>query len=479
MARTAAETGLDGASPEVPRAAWLALGVTTIVFFLVVVDISAVNVAFPSIAEDLNVTNAELSWILSGYNITVAALLLFSGRLADSLGRKRMFVPGVVIFAVGSTLCGLAPNVELLIAARIVQAVGGAIISPTALAVVLPDFPPHKRSTAIGLLGATGGLGAVAGPALGSFLIDSWSWRGIFWINVPICLLVLAVSPRLLKESKNPMARGRIDLIGVALGTSAIAAIMFAIVQTESWGLTDGRVLALVAVGLALIPALVRRSRHHDEPLIELPLFELKSFASANAGVALYSLAFTSGFLTNSLLLQDLWDQSITVTGQALLLSPLVSAVTAPLSGRLADRLGHRWILAAGSFASALGYILYIVALDEVPHVFDRYVPISVLVGFGTGATIATWSSAGMADVGPAQFGTANATLRTTQQVFYALGISIVVALLAAGADGAIDGYYQAWVFVIICYLAATVVVATTFPAGSSADRSTAVSASR
>lgn len=452
----------------------MALGVTTIVFFLVVVDISAVNVAFPSIADDFGVTTSQLSWILSGYNITVAALLLLSGRLADSLGRKKMFLPGVVIFAIGSGLSGLAPNVGLLIAARVIQAVGGAIISPTALAVVLPDFPPHKRSTAIGLLGATGGLGAVAGPALGSFLIDSFSWRGIFWINVPICLFVLAVSPRLLKESKNPMARGRIDLIGVVLGTTAIAAVMFAIVQSETWGLADARVIVLIVVGLALIPALLRRSRNHAEPLIEMPLFANRSFSSANAGVALYSLAFTSGFLSNSLLLQDLWDQSITVTGQALLLSPLISAVTAPLSGRLADRVGHRWILAAGSLASASGYLLYILLLDEVPHVFDRYVPISILIGFGTGATIATWSSAGMADIGPAQFGTANATLRTTQQVFYALGISIVVALLATGLDGTIEGYTRSWIFVVICYTLAAGVIAVTFPRGSVTQRAAA-----
>lgn len=471
MTQPAGGPGILTSSTEVPRSAWMALGVTTLVFFLVVVDISAVNVAFPSIARDFDVSTSQLSWILSGYNITVAALLLLSGRLADSLGRKKIFLPGVAIFAVGSVLSGLAPNVSLLIAARVIQAIGGAILSPTAMAVVLPEFPPSKRSTAIGILGATGGLGAVAGPAIGSLLIDAWSWRGIFWINVPICVIVLAVSPRLLRESKNPMARGRIDLLGVFLGTTAIGAVMLAIVQGESWGLTDPRVVALAVVSLALVPALIYRSKHHDEPLIELPLFRHRSFSSANAGVALYSLAFTSGFLTNSLLLQDLWGQSIRITGQALLLSPLVSAVTSPLSGRLADRLGHRWILALGSLSSGLGYLLYLVVLNEEPHVFDHYVPISILIGLGTGATIATWSSAGLSDIEPAHFGTANATLRTTQQVFYALGIAVVVATLTAGPVGTISGYRSAWIFVTGCYVAAAVVIAATFPAGSSRDR--------
>ena len=441
-------------------------------FFLVVIDISAVNVAFPSISEDLDAPESTLSWIISGYNVTVAALLLVVGRLADSWGRKKLFMPGIAVFAIGSVLCGLAPSVGWLIGARVVQAVGGAVISPTSLAVVLPEFPPEKRSAAIGVLGATGGLGAVAGPAIGSVLIDLWSWRGIFWINVPVCLLVLAVSPRILRESKNPNATGRIDLLGVVVGTVAIAFVMIAIVQSEAWGLTDPRVVAMFVGGLALIPPLLRRSGRHPEPLIELPLFRIRSFASANAAVAFYSLAFTSGFLTGSLLLQRLWDQSITTTGQALVLSPLVSAVVSPLSGRLADRIGHRWILTIGCLFSAAGYVGFLLVLDETPHVFDRFVPLGLLVGVGTGATIATWSSAGLSDIRPDQFGTANATMRTTQQVFYALGVAVVVTLLATGG-GSLDiaGYRWAWTWVAATYLLAALLAALTFPSGSSRDR--------
>jgi EmrB/QacA subfamily drug resistance transporter len=461
-----------GASDTVPRSAWLALFVTTLVFFLVVVDISAVNVAFPSIANDFQVSTAQLSWIISGYNITVGALLLVAGRLADSLGRKRLFIPAVAVFLFGSVLCGLAPSRELLITARVIQAIGGAVLSPTAVAVVLPDFPPSKRSTAIGILGATGGLGAVFGPALGSLAIDLWSWRGVFLINVPVCLLVLAVSPRLLKESKNPNASGRIDLLGVVIGTAAIALVMMAIVQSESWGVTDARVAALFVVGLALFPVLIYRSARHPEPLLELSLFSHRSFAASNIGVALYSLGFTSGYLANSLLLQQAWNLSITATGKALLLSPLLSAVVAPLSGRLADRVGHRWILAAGSLLSGAGYLLFATLLTNTPHVYDRYVPITALIGLGTGSTIATWSSAGLSDIGPDQFGTANATIRTTQQVFYAFGVSVVVILLAAGGrDGGLQGYRWAWWWAAGSYGAAALAIALLFPAGSSRDR--------
>ncbi|HEY5662589.1 MAG TPA: MFS transporter [Ilumatobacter sp.] len=458
--------GLGGRNP------WVGVIVTTLVFFLVVIDVSAVNVAFPTIREDFGVAESTLGWIISGYNISVAALLLVAGRYADSIGRKRLFIPGVAIFAVGSMLSALAPSAAMLILARVVQGIGGAIIAPTAIAVVLPDFPPNKRSTVIGLTGATGALGAVVGPALGAFLTDIWSWRGVFWINVPICALVLVLAPRLLRESKNPAATGRVDLVGVPIGTVGVALMMFAIVRAETWGIADARVAAAFVVGAAMIPLLIRRSRTHPEPLLELDLFRLASFRSTNTALALYSMAFTSGFLTNSLLLQELWGQSLRTTGMALVPSPLLAALVSPFAGRWADRIGHRWILAGGSVACGLGYLSLLVLLDETPATWTVYVPMSLMVGLGVGATIATWASAGLADVSPAQFGTANATVRTTQQVFYALGISVIVAVLADVAEAPdITMFRWAWGFVAAAYLAAAVTVAVTFPSGSSDER--------
>ncbi|MDJ0769602.1 MAG: MFS transporter [Ilumatobacter sp.] len=462
----------DGSAVAPGRRAWLAVGVTTLVFFFVVIDVSAVNVAFPSIRDDFDVTESALGWIISGYNIAVAALLLVAGRYADSLGRKRMFVPGVAIFALGSALSGLAPSAGALIAARVVQGIGGAIIAPTAIAVVLPAFPPNKRSTVIGLTGATGALGAVVGPALGALLTDIWSWRAIFWVNVPISLVVLALAPRLLQESKNPSATGRVDLVGVPIGTLGVGLIMFAIVQAESWGLVDVRVIAAFLVGAALLPILVHRSRRHAEPLLELDLFRLRSFASTNAALAFYSMAFTSGFLVNSLLLQELWGESLRTTGLALVPGPLLAAGISPLAGQWADRIGHRWILAIGSLACGLGYVSYTLTLDESATTWSRFVPTSIVVGLGVGATIATWASAGIADVPPAQFGTANATVRTTQQVFYALGISVIVAILAdVSSTPDLTRFRWAWGFVGTAYVLAAITVAATFPAGSSDDR--------
>jgi EmrB/QacA subfamily drug resistance transporter len=442
------------------------------VFFLSVIDVSAVNVAFPSIREDFGVSESTLGWIISGYNITVASLLLVAGRYADSFGRKRLFIPGVAIFMVGSMLSAIAPSAAVLIAARVVQGIGGAIIAPTAIAVVLPDFAPNKRSTVIGIAGATGALGAVVGPALGAFVTDIWSWRAIFWINVPLAILVLFLAPRLLRESKNPDATGKIDLVGVPIGTAGVGLVMFAIVKAESWGIGDLRVIALAVGGLMLVWFLVRRSRTQPEPLLELDLFALRSFASTNAGLVFYSMAFTSGFLVNSLLLQDLWGQSLATTGAALVPSPLLATLVSPLAGRYADRIGHRWILAGGSTLCALSYLSYTFLLDEQPAVWSVLVPVSLFVGVGVGATIATWASAGLSDVRPANFGTANATVRTTQQVGYALGISAVVSILAdVSLDPQIGDFRWAWCFVGGSYLAAAIVIAFTFPSGSSEAR--------
>lgn len=465
--------GLSEAPPsaEIPREAWTALAVTTLIFFLVVIDVSAVNVAFPSIRSDFDVSEQLLGWIISGYNITVGALLLVAGRYADSLGRKRLFLPGVAVFAIGSTLCGLAPNVETLIAARVLQGVGGAVVSATSLAVVLPAFPPNRRSTVIGIAGATGALGAVAGPVLGAFLTDWWSWRGIFLINVPIAALVLAIGPRLLSESKNPAATGKVDLVGVPIGAVGVGLVMFGIIQVETRGFTDPATIAMFVIGLALIAALIRRSANHDEPLIELDLFAHRSFSATNIGIALYSMAFTSGFLVNSLLLQELWDQPLRTTGLALFPAPLFAAVVSPLAGQYADRIGHRWILAVGATLCASGSFIFLATLDDTPDV-GLFVPVSLLVGAGVGMTIATWSSAGLADISPAKFGTSNSLLRTTQQVFYALGISVIIAIVA-GRGGVTDlaNYRIAWVFVGGCYLASAIAIATLFPSGSSDDR--------
>lgn len=460
-------------SQAVSRHAWLALAVATLVSFLVVIDISVVNVAFPTIRADLGASETALSWIVSGYNIGVAAFLLLGGRLADSIGRKKVFLPGVALFMTGSLLCGIAPTPGFLIAARVVQAVGGAVLMPASLALVLPEFPLAKRSMAVGFWGATGSLGAAFGPSLGSILIRLGSWRYVFLINVPICLLVIVTGSRILTESRNPNASGRIDYLGVPIGTAGVGLVMFAIVQSEKWGITSPGVLALAAAGLGLVALLIRRSGSHPEPLLDLTLFRFRSFASCNVAVALFAMGFTSGYLLNSLFLQTLWHQSILRTGAALTPSPLLATGTSLVAGRFADRYGHRWLIGAGSLLLGLAAVLNRLVLTAEPHLWDRFVPISLIAGLGTGLSISSWFSAAVSDVDAARFGVANATLRTVMQVFYGIGISIVITLLASASG--ISGFQRGWVFVAAMLAIGAVLIIATFPAGSSAGRAITV----
>lgn len=339
------------ASPptEVSREAWLALAVATSAAFLVVIDVSVVNVALPSIAEDFTATTTELSWVVSGYNIALASLVLLAGRLADRRGRRKIFILGVIGFLAGSALCGLAPGAGSLIAARIVQAIGGAMLTPASLAMVLPQFPLAKRGVAIGVWGAMGALGAAFGPSVGAFLIEASSWRLIFLINVPIGILVVIAATRLVPESRDETATGPLDLVGVPIGVAGVALVMWGIVRSESAGITDASVLGLIVIGLALIPVVVWRSARHPAPLLDLSLFRSRSFSVATAAFWVYSLGFTAGFLLNSFMLQRLWGMSVLETGFALTPGPIVGAISSAPLGSVSDRIGHRWVVAAGA----------------------------------------------------------------------------------------------------------------------------------
>lgn len=453
----------------------MALSVSTLVVFLVVINITTVSLAFPSIRRDFGASDAQLSWVISAYNVVVGSLLLVAGRLADSVGRRRVYLPGVAVFGVGSMLCAVAPGVGWLIAARVVQGIGGSITVAAGFAVMLPEFPATRRATAIGVSGAAGSLGAVVGPFVGSILIDVFSWRSVFWLNGPLCILVLVLGPRYLRESRDPDASGRIDLVGVVLGTGAVSSAMLAIVQSEPWGVTDARVVTMAVLAVVLVVGLVRRSRVQPEPLIDLSLFAFRSFTSANVSVVFYGLAFTSGALVTSIFLQDVWALPIREVGVSFVFAPLLAAAVSPVTGRWADRVGHRWLLGVGCASSGLAYLLYIVVLDEEVALWSRYVPVSLLLGFGIGLTVATWSSAGISDVPPARFGIAGATFNTLRSAAYALGVAIVVTLVAsAGESPTLAGVERAYAFIAGSYFVAAIVVIVTFPAGSARDRAVA-----
>lgn len=456
-----------------PRSAWISLGIATVTAFMVVVDVSVVNVAFPSIADDLRASDATLSWVVSGYSVTLASALLLAGRLADRHGSKRIFVIGLIVFGLGSLASGLAPSVGVLITARVVQALGGAAVTPASLALVLPEFPSEQRSAAIGVWGSMGALGAAFGPSIGALLIDAFSWRAIFLINVPVVVVLVIVSAGRFENHPVPGARDEpLDLAGVLMGTIAVASLMLAIVQSADWGWSDPRVISLLVVAAVLFPVLVSRSTRHTNPLLDTGLFGYRSFRAVAIGFCVYSMGFFSGFLLNSLMLQRLWQFSVLEAGFGLTPGPLLATVVSAFAGRYADRYGHRWLLSVGSGLCALAYVLLLTRLTTEPDYLGVFLGPNLLVGLGVGLSIASMTSGAMSDLPPRRFAVGNATIRTVQQLGGALGISAVVAIFGSpNADELVDSFRDSYLWVAIAFAVAAAVIASHFPAGSAASR--------
>ena len=309
---------------------WKVLLVTAVAVFMGFLDVTIVNIAFPDLQRDFaDVSEAGLSWVLNAYNIVFAALLVPAGRLADLVGRKRLFLIGIGIFLAASAACGFAPSVEALVAARVVQAVGAAILVPTSLGLLLPEFPPSQRATATALWGATGAVAAATGPSLGGLLVEAESWRWVFFVNVPIGLAALVPALSLLEESREPERGALPDLVGVALLIAGVGLLSLGIVEGPEWGWGSAGVLGSITAGLVGLALFVARSARHPVPVVELSLFRVRSFAAANAGVFLFSLGFYAVLLCNVLFLTQVWEWSTLRAGLAITPAPLTAAVFA------------------------------------------------------------------------------------------------------------------------------------------------------
>jgi EmrB/QacA subfamily drug resistance transporter len=278
----------------------------------------------------------ELTWVFSGYSIAFAAALLTAGRLGDRIGRKRAYLIGVVIFAIGSALCTISPTVPALVASRAVQALGGALIVPNALALVLPEFPPEKRSIAIGISGAVGGLSAALGPVIGGFLVHAFEWRAVFTINLPISVIAFVFASRLVRESKDASAVKLPDPLGGLLAIAGVGLLTAAIVEGDNWGWRSGRVSGAFALSIVLLALFVFRSRRHPIPVVDLSLFRYRFFAAANVSSLLFSMGFFAMFFTNVAFVQGVYGFAPMKSGFASSPGPMMAAL---LPGRQASGL--------------------------------------------------------------------------------------------------------------------------------------------
>jgi EmrB/QacA subfamily drug resistance transporter len=438
---------------------WKVLATTSVGSVMVFVDTSILNVAFRSMVEDFGQENAaSMTWVLSGYSIAFAAALLTAGRFGDRFGRKRTFQLGVLIFALASLGCALAPTVEVLIAFRIVQAIGGALVVPAALALVLPEFPPEKRAVAIGLSGAVGGLSAAFGPALGGLLVDSFGWRSVFIINLPLSVIALVLGQIVLRESRDETAVRLPDPLGGVLAMLGFGLVTAAIVEGESWGWGSTRTVGAALVGSAMIGVLVLRCRTHPIPVVDLGLFRYRFFTAANAASFSFSAGFFAMFFTNVSFLQVVWDYSPMRSGLASSPGPLLAAVFAPLAGSWSNRFGHKTVIVTGLAVFCAGVGLVSISVDTTPDYVGAFLPGSIITGIGVGLVIATLGSAANAYLPPHRFGMGSAVNATGRQLGAGLGIAAVSAIRLA-SDDLLGGFTGSWTFVIVTAALAAVVM--------------------
>jgi len=414
---------------------------------LVSLDISIVNVAFGSFVAEWPDSRRTLTWIFSAYNIAYAAGLLTAGRLADAFGRKRAFLTGLMIFMVGSILCAVSPTAIFMVIARVVQAVGGAILTPASLALVLPEFPVERRSAAIGIWGAVGGVSAASGPTIGGFLVDNFGWHSVFLINVPFCVLAFAIGVKLLHESRDETAPRTVDYLGATLVVSGVGLLTLMIVQSDEWGWVSNRSLSILVVALVLLTMFVWRCNKTNHPVLDLRLFRLPFVTAAAISGFVFTMGFFSMIFVNTQWLQIVWGYSPSLSGLAGSPGPLAAAIVAAPAGKLANRIGHGKVVGAGALIMAVGIGWMNHQIQVEAHYWDFYFPTMVFIGVGVGLCISTISSSATAFLPQPRFAMGSALNNTSRQIGAALGVALVSSMLvsAAKTDDPTRGYHNAW----------------------------------
>ena len=423
------------------------LALTSIGVMLVSLDISIVNVAFGSFVAEWPESRRTLTWIFSAYNIAYAAGLLTAGRLADAFGRKRAFLSGLMIFMLGSILCAVSPTAIFMVIARVIQAVGGAILTPASLALVLPEFAVEKRSAAIGIWGAVGGISAASGPMIGGFLVDTFGWHSVFLVNVPFCLLAFVIGLKLLRESRDESAPRTVDYFGALLVVLGVGLLTLMIVQSDEWGWVSNRSLIIFAISFLLLGAFIWRCNQVAHPVLDLRLFRLPFVTAAAIGGFAFSMGFFSMIFVNTQWLQVVWGYSPSLSGIAGSPGPLAAAFVAAPAGKLANRIGHGKVVAAGALIMSLGIGWMNFFITPEIHYWDFYFPTMVVTGIGVGLCISTISSSATAFLPQPRFAMGSALNNTSRQIGAALGIALVSSLLVAATktDDPTSGFHAAW----------------------------------
>jgi EmrB/QacA subfamily drug resistance transporter len=416
---------------------WLALALLSAVQFMVVLDIAVVNVALPSIKVDLGFSEENLQWVISAYALVFGGFLLLGGRAADLLGRRRLFLVGIALFTLASFLAGLAWSEQSLIAARALQGLGAAIISPAALSILSTTFREgRERNIALGVWGAVGGFGAAAGVLLGGILTDALSWEWIFFVNIPVGVVGFVLAPFLLAESRDARVK-RFDVPGAVLVTAGLSSVVYAITEAGSNGWLAARTLGIFAAAVALLLAFVAWEIRHPEPLMRLGIFQIRTVAGANVAGFILGTAIFAMFLMLTLYMQQVLGYSPLKTGLAYLAVAGTAIVWSAVAAQLVTRVGVKPVLVTGMTALAVG-LLYFTQVSVGGSYLGDLLPGFLVIGLGIGFSFVPISIAALAGVTPSEAGLASGLINTSQQIGGALGIAALSTIATTRTDDAV-----------------------------------------
>jgi len=417
---------------------WWTLGALCFALFMIMLDNTVVNVALPAIKSDLGISTAELEWTVAAYALTFASLLLTGGKLGDLLGRRLIFTIGLVIFTLSSLACGLSSTAPELIGARAVQGVGAALMMPATLSIISATFAARERGMAIGIWAGVSAMALAIGPLLGGIITEHISWNWIFFVNVPIGVVAVLAAIFVVPESKDTSREQRLDLPGLLTSGIGLFSFVFALIEAHRYGWTSGLILGLFALGTVALAAFVLLERHQRLPMLDLSLFRSGTFTGANVVAILVTLAMFGIFVFFPIYMQTFRGWSPIQAGAALLPWTVMIVIFAPIAGKLSDRVGSRWLIAAGMTTVAACCLL--LSTINLHSSFWNLLPAFILGGLGMSFVMTPMSAAVMGAAPVAKAGVASGVLNTFRQVGVALGIAITGAIVADRAASAVRG---------------------------------------
>ncbi len=419
-------------APELRK--WWTLFAVAFGLFMIMLDNTVVNVALPSIREDLGISISELEWVVNGYALTFGVLLLSGGKLADMLGRRRIFIVGLVIFTASSFFCGFASSAAVLIGARVVQGVGAALMNPATLSIITATFPPRQRGTAIGIWAGVSAMALAFGPLVGGAITEHFNWSWVFYINVPIGILGIVAARVFIDESRDTSEQ-KLDPLGLVTSAIALFALTYGLIESNSRGWGDPLVIGCLVVAAVFFVVFALLERHQRLPMLDLNLFRNRSFSSANAVMLLIGLAMFGTFFFVSLFVQNVLGFSPIQAGATFLPMTLFIIFVAPVAGKLADKIGPRALMVPGLALVTASLILF--SLQDEGSTFWTLLPALLVGGLGMALAMAPTTTAAMHAVPIDKAGVGSAVINSMRQVGGSIGIALTGAIVATQVNPA------------------------------------------